>query len=269
MRRGEAWLVGLVLSSLWASAAEAGMSVQLQSGVKLDFETSGLNDDAVVGWGTADSVCRVLADRERGVYFGYSLRAERLADSGTVRLTVGPISDQPESWQRVDWTTFCPACAVPPTPLTTQLPEYPPPTTVRAGSRFRLALLENPTTGETIFDTISVSLLDLPQGSRAGPELANVAHFAVDLQLEPDASAPGVFRARATIRAAGSGRVLARPELVITQGSKGTILYGEAGHPRMEIRLSVDPDGRTATYDATQSLAAETVQSHHVRFSLR
>ena len=107
------------------------------------------------GFGTAYAntpaglVHRVLLDRVKKVYFGYSVQIEPLPEGRTYRLTFQPLSLTPELNQQligndaVGWTRL-PA------------PRFPSPRTVHSGEVLELNLLTNAGWGQTLTEFVTV-----------------------------------------------------------------------------------------------------------------
>ena len=102
---------------------------------------------------TEPEVFRVVADRTRHVYFGYKARVEVLAETGTYRITFGPIDPQlalnllflGDGGKATGWT-----------PLSTPGWGIGSPQTIHAGDVVAMDLLRNPGTGQRIVDYVTV-----------------------------------------------------------------------------------------------------------------
>jgi len=131
-----------------------------------------LSSDAVseLIFGHEKTVERLLVDREAHTYFGYTLAAETVAGTRTIRVTLAPLSgngeeqlraltDHPDAWQ-----LLCPGCPAP-SELKAIAPkpsQFPPAQAVSDGDSFLFEALVNPKTGQKLVDVIRVSVTEDP-----------------------------------------------------------------------------------------------------------
>jgi hypothetical protein len=103
-----------------------------------------------------NQVHRMLLDRARRVYFGYTVQIEPQMDPGTFQLTFQPLSLTAELRQRLgddasSWKA-----------LSTM--RFPSPRTIRSGEVLELSLLSNDTWGQRLTEYVTVQETPRPEG---------------------------------------------------------------------------------------------------------
>lgn len=123
-----------------------------------------------------NAIHRVLLDEERGVYFGYTVRVEPIANSNRFRLTFTPLA-QEKARELTNSTeirqldkTFIAGHSTIRDSNTTKVedktpegPRYPGPQIIEDGDTIALDVLVNPKTGVKFADRITVSSQELSQ----------------------------------------------------------------------------------------------------------
>jgi hypothetical protein len=170
-----------VISTLGLSMASAGLGAQgamssLENGLQIGFRgprTDGppATDEARFQhalFGAPNGAMRVITDVPQRRYFAYWVTAEPLQDKQSARVRVGPVPREWERrWLQEAWGILCPSCPEP-LQLSAGVVQYPDPVVVPVGSELRVDVLENPDTGERIYDIVSVTW---PRGPVIGDEL--------------------------------------------------------------------------------------------------
>lgn len=158
--RGVMLLAGLALFG--AGRAECGSSFNDE--VKLTFKLARTgaktwaNKDGMVVKDKSDKgTRRILVDKERNVYFGYLVEAEKTGVKDTIRVTIKPLPEGPGEVFSRGWNTMFPGRSLP-TALALSDAKYPPPQEVKNGDVVLFEALVNPQTGEKLYDVIEVSL---------------------------------------------------------------------------------------------------------------
>jgi hypothetical protein len=225
----------------------------LEDGVSVHFRSSLEGGEMTDGAGTA--AARLFYDRKNHILFGYWLGVERLPGDRLVRLRFSPLPKDVEERLRRTWDASCTDCPAP-LALTAQPSQYPDPQVIPVDTDFRVDLLENPKTGEKVFDIISVSVVSAAARVAGALELRNATLFVDDKPLANKASCAGEI---VYFYVPGKGRFLLsrRPRVGFVQGARLQLHVIEMS--LNGVRYGWMSDDAIAKARTSQSRAAETV----------
>ena len=155
------WCMAIAVGPVISVSPAAAQSSRLESGVSHQaafdfFYETRLSPPVppLKDFGTAilatppDVVHRVLLDRAKRIYFGYSARVEVLADANTYRVTLEPLTPTPELRRLLgenasEWRQLTP-------------PSFPAPQSIHGGDVLELPLLTSDTWGQRVTDYVTV-----------------------------------------------------------------------------------------------------------------
>jgi hypothetical protein len=220
------------------------------------------------------AVRRIVADRERGYFGGYTLELEPAADD-KIRVAIKPL---PEDYLLPN-PSFCNRCPSW-TAAGARLPRYPEPFEITNETTFLVDLLVNPTTGEKLMDRVKVVRLPKPSGASPRPPATGLKVKAL---FEWGEGKAPTLHARFCVRpvtAVGSvGPLLANPRIDVNprgdgsgegEASMNVVIRSQAGERRIDLKIRVvlPPGGKTGLYVVERREEGEIVHQDEVRFPL-
>jgi hypothetical protein len=184
------WCLAPAIVSLIGASPVAAQSSRLESGVShqatFDFYYETRLSPPVPplkDFGTAilamrpDLVGRVLLDRAKRIYFGYSARVEALKDANTYRVTFDALTMTPEL-QRVLGADSAEWRMLP-------VPRFPGPQMIRGGDVLELPLLTSNAWGQKVTDYVTVREPRAPGFDNSGPrEFASATGAPRDFKVD-------------------------------------------------------------------------------------
>ena len=181
------------------------------------------------------AIHRYMQDRSHKTYFGYDIAVEPLQDGSTLRVSILPLSVDPERLPLENletWKSLAP-------------PRYPPPQSVRSGDTLAFDLFVNPETGQKLVEYVLFGRNHRKE-TVPGPARDFTVHDAEIRLRAPRLVVNGTLaEATASVNATISGAFVK-----LYWAPKGQFIFSLVPHPELGFRKLGEVRGSTAEFES-------------------